>query len=792
MKEKRGPANKSKPIPQRISLDNEIQKLKSQYDSISNLEVGTFKRFQDFPLSQKTIKGLVDAKYIQPTDIQRESIGPALQGKDVLAAAITGSGKTLAFLIPVLEHLFISKWTRTDGVAAIIISPTRELAYQIFETLKKIGKYHDFSAGLIIGGKNLKFERSRMDQCNILICTPGRLLQHMDENPLFNASTMEVLVLDEADRCLDMGFEQTLNAIIENFPPQRQTLLFSATQTSSVKDLARLNLKDPIYVGAKISGDEGSKLRPLNAKVVPDLLQQNYVVVALEDKITMLWSFIKNHLKQKIIVFLSSCKQVKYIFEIFCKLRPGTSLLALYGTLHQDRRIAIYNDFVKKSNVVLFATDIASRGLDFPSVNWVVQLDCPEDVTQYIHRAGRSARNKTRGESLLVLLPSEEENMLKELDQKSISIRKISIDPKKLFSPRAKIEAYLAQNPELKASAQRAFVAYIKSVFLMKNKKVFNVMSLDFDAYAKSLGLIITPRVRFLDRFLKKQNQNKSDFHGDGSDIDGSENIKNCNENLFKSTQSDSESDDEDFIKIKRVDHDIKGSQHLGENDGDDGIANDLPPPVLRKKEKLVTKAALAKKAIKKNLTVNEKVKFDEDGHEIADPRKQLQSELAKEYESKVNTAGGINIEMAKQLLQEEDKFDKQRFRSLVKQKHKKLKEKLKKRGDEEAKAASDSGEDDYGESDSDRSVDLSWLPDPSKIYGKNSNSEEESDEHTDEENPKSQKNKRNWTSAEDNDDNANDSDDFEEPVRKKPNVTSKLTLDDAEKIAQQLLANSM
>jgi len=122
--------------------------------------------------------------------------------------------------LQVLEHLFINKWSRTDGVGAIIISPTRELAYQIFETLKKVGKHHDFSAGLIIGGKNLKFERTRMDQCNILICTPGRLLQHMDENPLFNTSTMEVLVLDEADRCLDMGFQKTLNSIIENFPPR--------------------------------------------------------------------------------------------------------------------------------------------------------------------------------------------------------------------------------------------------------------------------------------------------------------------------------------------------------------------------------------------------------------------------------------------------------------------------------------------------------------------------------------------------------------------------------------------
>lgn len=173
------------------------------------------------------------------TEIQKASIPLALQDKDILGAAQTGSGKTLAFLIPILERLYREQWTRIDGVGALVITPTRELAYQIFETLRKIGKYHDFSAGLIIGGKDLKFERKRMDQCNIIICTPGRLLQHMDENPLFDCVTMKILVLDEADRCLDMGFKETMNAIIANLPPKRQTLLFSATQTKSVQDLAR-------------------------------------------------------------------------------------------------------------------------------------------------------------------------------------------------------------------------------------------------------------------------------------------------------------------------------------------------------------------------------------------------------------------------------------------------------------------------------------------------------------------------------------------------------------------------
>uniref|UniRef100_A0A1B0A2U1 ATP-dependent RNA helicase n=1 Tax=Glossina pallidipes TaxID=7398 RepID=A0A1B0A2U1_GLOPL len=773
MKQKRAREHHKSQKSSKNILDEEIQQLKSKYEEVScaNEEV---KCFADLPLCQKTLNGLAEAKYVRPTEIQRESILPALQGKDILAAAVTGSGKTLAFLIPVLEHLYVSKWSRLDGVAAIIISPTRELAYQIFETLKRVGKYHDFSAGLIIGGKNLKFERKRMDQCNILICTPGRLLQHMDENPLFDATTMEVLVLDEADRCLDMGFEKTLNAIIENFPPTRQTLLFSATQTNSVKDLARLNLQQAVHIGC--GKPEEYKLKKLPAQMVPELLQQNYVVVALEDKITMLWSFIKNHLKQKIIVFLASCKQVKYIYEIFCKLRPGISLLALYGTLHQDRRIAIYNDFVKKSNVVLFATDIASRGLDFPSINWVIQLDCPEDVTQYVHRAGRSARNKSRGESLLVLLPSEEEAMVAELERQFITIHKILIDPKKLFSPRAKIEAFLAQNPELKASAQRAFVAYIKSIFLMKNKKIFNIKALDMEAYAKSLGLILTPRVRFLERFLKKQNNKEVE-----NLIDKKETQQNSSN--FKVFHNDSESDDEDLLTLKRADHAIEDGAASSEEE-------DLPAPVLRKKDKLLTKASLAKKALKKKLQINEKRIFDDEGNEIVDHRKQLQSTLAKEYDDKLKVSGGIDIEMAKEMLQEEDKYDKQRFRELVKRRHKKLKEKLKsaetrdRNGSEEEENNSSSRKEEKEEDDN-TSVDLSWLPDPKKIYkrqGANSSPD------TDEENVESEHNSRKASNSNIADDESEDTD-LEEPANKKSKVTSKLSLNDAEVIAAQLLA---
>ncbi|NP_001089088.1 DEAD-box helicase 10 S homeolog [Xenopus laevis] len=462
-----------------------INRLEERYSEINTSEI---ERFSDFPLSKKTLRGLVEAQYRLPTEIQKQTIGLALQGKDVLGAAKTGSGKTLAFIIPALECLYRQQWTSDDGLGVLIISPTRELAYQTFEVLRKVGRNHEFSAGLVIGGKDLKQETACIHRTNILICTPGRLLQHMDETSFFHASNLHMLVLDEADRILDMGFADTMNAIIENLPKKRQTLLFSATQTKSVKDLARLSLKDPEYVWVH----EKAKFS------TPATLEQNYIVCELQQKINLLYSFIRNHLKKKSIVFFSSCKEVQYLFRAFCRLRPGIPVLVLHGKQQQTKRMEVYNDFIRKKSAVLFATDIAARGLDFPAVSWVLQLDCPEDANTYIHRVGRTARYKEGGEALLVLLPSEVKGMAKQLEEKKVPINEIKINPEKLLDVQGRLEAFLAQEQDLKETAQRCFVSYLRSVYLMKNKEVFDVFKLPLTPYAQSLGLAVAPRVRFL------------------------------------------------------------------------------------------------------------------------------------------------------------------------------------------------------------------------------------------------------------------------------------------------------
>ncbi|KAK3931418.1 putative ATP-dependent RNA helicase DDX10 [Frankliniella fusca] len=699
-----------------------IEKLKSQYKKIN---VNKIKNFDDFPLSKATIKGLTDSGYTVPTDIQRQSLGLSLRGQDILGAAKTGSGKTLAFLIPVLEILYCKQWTRLDGTGALIITPTRELAYQIFETLRKVGVHHDFSAGLIIGGKDLKFEKSRMDQVNIIICTPGRLLQHMDENPLFDCRNLQVLVLDEADRILDLGFQQTMNNIIQNIPKERQTLLFSATQTKSVQDLARLSLKDPMYVSVHEHA----------AHSTPESLAQSYLVCELEEKLTVLYSFIRNHLKHKILVFMSSCKQVKFMYEAFCQLRTGASLLALYGSLHQMRRMAIYEEFCRKSRVVMFATDIAARGLDFPAVNWVVQLDCPEDAETYIHRAGRTARLEKSGESLLILLPSEKDAMLQRLENRKIPIKEIKVNPEKLQNPNRKLEAFLAQSPDLKESAQRAFVSYVKSVFLMKDKKVFDVKALDTDAYARSLGLAVPPRIRFLQRKLQ-QEKNKKDqrtesnpdiFSSDDSEDDDVLKSKKRNHEIVNKiaqqeknkkdqwTESNpdifslDDSEDDDVLKLKRRNHEIV-------NEIAPLTEEDLVKPESRKKSQPLTKAAVAKKFLRKKIQVNKKVVFDESGEVVLDPKSQKMSALAQEYDGE--DVGGIDIEKAKAVMKEEDQYDKQRFREKIRAKHREEKKKAKLKKEQEAE------QDDFSSSD-ESTPDLSWLPDPDKIYGERGSDEE-------------------------------------------------------------------
>ncbi|XP_044055999.1 probable ATP-dependent RNA helicase DDX10 [Siniperca chuatsi] len=731
---KRERAQKKKPEWQ---VEREyIDRLVSRYGDINTKEAV---KFSDFPISKKTLLGLQGAQYRQPTEIQRQTIGFALQGKDVLGAAKTGCGKTLAFLIPVLECLYRQQWSSMDGLGALIISPTRELAYQTFEVLRKVGKNHEFSAGLIIGGKDVKSESERIHRTNIVICTPGRLLQHMDETATFHASNLHMLVLDEADRILDMGFADTLNAIVENLPKSRQTLLFSATQTKSVKDLARLSLKDPEYVWVH----EKAKFS------TPATLEQSYVVCELHQKVNVLYSFIKSHLKKKIIVFFACCKEVQFLFRALCRLRPGMPVLALHGKQQQMKRVEVYNDFLRKQNAVLLATDIAARGLDFPAVNWVLQFDCPEDADTYIHRVGRTARYKEGGEALLLLLPSEEKGMVGQLQEKKVPINKIQVNTDKLQNVQQKLEAFLAQEKEQKERAQRCFVSYLRSVYLMKNKEVFDVFQLQIQEYAVSLGLAVAPRVRFLNKAQaqraekgqreEEQSEEEEELRSFKAQLKGNVPHEESRSSESEDSGDDEESGNEEVDQFKTLP--LGADDDSGDDDDDlrdldlltvkrkdvfnltgDQASPEEPVKSFKMKTEKETKFKEAKKVVKRNFQVNTKVAFNEEGQAVQlwPP---VQRAVTGEEEEEEEEVSGIDVEKARERLKREDQeFDKQEYSRKVKAKHREKRLKAKAARREASKLhgqKSDEEEDEvvaYLANHSEDEFDPSTLPDPDKL----------------------------------------------------------------------------
>lgn len=397
-----------------------------------------------------------------------------------------------------------------------------------------------------------------------------------------------MLIIDEADRILDMGFQDSLNAIIDFLPKERQCLLFSATQTSSIKDLARLSMSDPVTVKADSEAPT----------TTPDSLKQKYTVINLEEKLSFLWSFIKRHKKSKILVFIATCKQTRFIHDLFCRMKPGISINALHGGIHQLKRIDIYNKFHDVRHCCLLATDVAARGLDFPDVDWVVQFDCPEDANTYIHRAGRTARLDRPGRSILVLLPNEKDYMLDRLEKKNIPIEEVPTRERHLFWIQNTVDSNLARDVNLKEEAKRAFTSYIKSLLNSHFRQMFDPKQLDLAAYAKSMGLEVTPRVRVLER----RGINVS------SGVCATVSKRKTEEPQFDH-QASSEDDDEELLKPAKKPRLIPGldDDEVG-NSGDNNMA-DIEREIIEKKK--LTKAKLAKELKKKNIKINKHIVFN-------------------------------------------------------------------------------------------------------------------------------------------------------------------------------------
>ncbi|KTW29358.1 ATP-dependent RNA helicase HAS1 [Pneumocystis carinii B80] len=440
--------------------------------------------FSDLSLSKPTEKALQNMGFSKMTEVQARTIPILMSGKDVLGAAKTGSGKTLAFLIPAIEILYSLKFKPRNGTGIIIISPTRELALQIFGVAKELLEHHTQTFGVVIGGANRRAEAEKLEKgVNLLVATPGRLLDHLQNTKGFVYRNLKALIIDEADRILEIGFEDEMRQIIKILPNEnRQSMLFSATQTTKVEDLARISLRPgPLYINV----DSDKK------KSTVDGLEQGYVVCDSDKRFLLLFTFLKRNLKKKIIVFFSSCNSVKYHSELLNYI--DIPVLDLHGKQKQQKRTNTFFEFSNAKQGTLICTDVAARGLDIPAVDWIVQYDPPDDPRDYIHRVGRTARGtEAKGKSLMFLVPSEL-GFLRYLKAAKVSLNEYEFS--RLANIQSQLEKLISKNYYLNKSAKDGYRSYLQAYASYALKSIFDVNNLDLAKVAKSFGFATPPSV---------------------------------------------------------------------------------------------------------------------------------------------------------------------------------------------------------------------------------------------------------------------------------------------------------
>ncbi|EPY33722.1 ATP-dependent RNA helicase DDX18/HAS1 [Strigomonas culicis] len=422
------------------------------------------------------------------TSIQARCIPAALQGRDLLAEAKTGAGKTLAFLIPIVEIISRSGFRASNGTAAIIVGPTRELCLQIEGVLLRLLKFFNGSITFLccIGGQSRGPEGYKLaNGVMIVVASPGRLLDHLKLTTDWHTKNLLLLAVDEADRVLDNGFEEDMREIVSLLPKSRQTLLFSATQTTRVEQLARISFnKPPLFISMKSKKD----------KATVDTLEQGYVLCPSEKRLLVLYHFVKRNAKKKVIVFFSSRNSVSFHCELFNYI--DAPCVAFHGKQKQHQRSATYMQFCNAPSGVLFTTDVAARGLDIPAVDWIVQFDPPDDPVKYIHRVGRTARAGRAGSALMFLLPQENLFLKYLYDDARVTVNEYSFDLTKLNeNVQEQLEKLVSSNYYLRTSARQAYEGYLLSYTSSQLKNVFNVHQLDLAAVARGFALSEPPPI---------------------------------------------------------------------------------------------------------------------------------------------------------------------------------------------------------------------------------------------------------------------------------------------------------
>lgn len=474
-------------------------------------------RSLDPPLDPRLLRVLEDmfGEDAAMTPVQNACIPLFRQNKDVAVEAVTGSGKTLAFLLPVLERLLgrTEPLTKRE-VGAIIISPTRELAEQTHSVLRPLVAALDgaITSVLLMGGNQTVGEDLGAPWCecvcgrlcahtvfpperwgktggHVVVATPGRLLDVLQRNVL-HVHELEVLVLDEADRLLDMGFQTAISAILKFLPKQRRTGLFSATQTESIEQLMRAGLRNPVRIRVKVENARTKHLQTL-----PERLASYYAVVPLDRKLDALVWFLSQHREHKVIVYFLTCATVDYMYRLMQGLPQVAemSMMSFHGKIPSKKRTKLLERFTAQPAGVLLVTDVAARGIDFPNVDWVVQWDAPQDPAAYTHRIGRTARMGRAGSGLVLLTP-EEEAFVEYLEAKKIGPELMKLPAlDELPETFEVVRARAVRERELYERSHEAFVSYVRGYREHVLSFIFELKKLDLGLLARCFGLVRFP-----------------------------------------------------------------------------------------------------------------------------------------------------------------------------------------------------------------------------------------------------------------------------------------------------------
>ncbi|XP_015930964.1 ATP-dependent RNA helicase DDX55 [Parasteatoda tepidariorum] len=452
------------------------------------------KSWNDYKLSPGVLSGIEKLGFKYLTPVQAASIPLFLKKKDVAVEAVTGSGKTLAFLVPMFEILLEKAPFRKLDVAAIILSPTRELAVQISDIVSIfLEELPQFTSMLLIGGGSVNTDIRQLSEkgANIIIATPGRfadLFSHHHKSLRLAAfvKALEILILDEADKLLEMGFEKAINTILSYLPKQRQTGLFSATQTKEMEDLIRAGLRNPVCISVK----EKSSLS--HDQRTPSTLSNFYMVCDPEKKFSVLVSFLRSMQSVKCMLFFSTCASVDYFTYLLKEFIKHIPVISIHGRMRKKRH-KIFSDFRNYESGILLCTDVLARGVDIPDVHWVIQFDPPSSASSFVHRCGRTARIGKTGNALLMLLPNEETfvNFL-DVNQK---VTLLPMDPPEFTDVSPNIKKISCKNREIYEKGLKAFVSFIRFYTKHECNLLFRVKDLDLGKLANGFALLKLPKM---------------------------------------------------------------------------------------------------------------------------------------------------------------------------------------------------------------------------------------------------------------------------------------------------------